>query len=530
MNRLANIAGIAALITLCASLVAFIILPNELVVNGLWVSSLIFILIWALLKRRAIMDFLVSKRTRQGANVSLIVALVLGIIVFVNVLAKEHAWRKDFTRGGKNSLSDQTTKVLDSLSQGVKAYYFNSQSAKEKGEYTLKNFQRRSKHFHYEFVDSDRRPTFTQTKGVNGNDLVLLELEGTNKSVRVTGATEEAVTNGLMKLLRTRDQSVYFITGHGERSLNDSSAAGFSTLKGELEKQGYAVKDLNLISEGKIPADAAVVVIAGARTAFFPKELEILSAWLKAKGHLLVSAELDLQESGLAKGSKQVADLLQPFGIELHGQMLVDPTNKAANVEPQVLFGFTTGSRHPITKAFPVSSSQAVMAVNFLFPLTTHITFAQKEDLTFSPIVTTSGQAWAESDWNSVRKGSVTFDQNSDARGILNLGLAAEEVAEGAAGSDPATLPRSRMVVFGASTFVQNTMVDKIGNRDLFLNAVAWLANDEKYISIRPTEENDGLKSFSNSVVNLVLVITIFLMPLTIVITGIIVWYRRSKL
>ncbi|MGE3262492.1 MAG: GldG family protein [Bacteriovoracia bacterium] len=529
MNRLANIAGIAALLTLCASLVAFIILPNELVVNGLWVSSLLLMLFWAVIQRRAIVSFLMNRRTRHGANLSLIVFLVLGILVFVNILAKDHSWRKDLTRGAKNSLSDQTIKVLDSLTQDVKVYYFTTIREKEKGEFVLKNLKHRSSRIQYEFVDSERRPTFTQSMGVNGNDIVLLELAGTKKQVRVTGASEEAVTNGLMKLLRTRDQTVYFIVGHGERSLDDSTPNGYSVLKGELEKQGYVAKELNLVSEGKIPADAALLVLAGPKTAFFPKELEILRAYLKAHGHLLLSAELDIMESGLAKGSKQVAELIKPFGLDLHGQMLVDPTNKNANVEPQILFGFANAREHPIVRAFPQSSVQSVLAVNFLFPLTTHITFREKEDEKFSPIVTTSGQAWAESDWESLKKGSVTFTQGTDFRGVMNLGVAAEEITVGTPTEEPAKTPRSRLVVFGASTFAQNTMIDKLGNRDLFLNSVAWLANDEKFISIRPKEDDDGLRQFSNSVINLILLVTVFFLPASIVICGVVVWWRRTK-
>jgi ABC-type uncharacterized transport system involved in gliding motility auxiliary subunit len=529
MNRLANIIGLSALLIFCATLVAFIMIPNEVVVNGLWTLTLVLVLFWGILARKEIVAFLVNRRTRRGANVSLIVFLVLGILVFVNMLAKDHAWRKDFTRGGKNSLSEQTVKVVESLTQDVKVYYFNSLTDKDKGEFVLKNIQRRSKHVKYEFVDTNRRPTFAQGMGVTGNDIVMLQLDGTAKQVKVTGSTEEAVTNGFIKLLRTRDQIVYFTTGHGERSLGDTSPNGFSSLMAELEKQGYTVKELNLISAGKIPADAALLVAGGAKTAFFPKELEILSAWLKARGHLLATVELDIQESGLAKGSRQVAELLKPYGLQVHGEMLVDPTNKNANVEPQILFGFAGAREHPITRAFPQSSVQTVLAVNFLFPLTTHITFTEKEDEKVSPIVNTSSQAWAESDWDSLRKGAVTFNEGKDVRGPLDLAVAAEEMVGGKPGEDPSLLPRSRIVVFGASTFVQNTMLDKLGNRDLFLNSVAWLANDEKFISIRVKEEDDGLRQFSNPVVNLILLVTTFFLPGFIVLCGLGVWWRRRK-
>jgi ABC-type uncharacterized transport system involved in gliding motility auxiliary subunit len=73
-------------------------------------------------------------------------------------------------------------------------------------------------------------------------------------------------------------------------------------------------------------------------------------------------------------------------------------------------------------------------------------------------------------------------------------------------------------------------MLDKVGNRDLALNAVAWLSDDERFISIRASENQDGLSQFSNSSLNLILLFTVFLVPVATLGAGIAVWWRRSKL
>ena len=51
--------------------------------------------------------------------------------------------------------------------------------------------------------------------------------------------------------------------------------------------------------------------------------------------------------------------------------------------------------------------------------------------------------------------------------------------------------PETRIVVFGDSDFVANGYLGIPGNKDLFLNTVNWLAQQENLISIRPRDPED---------------------------------------
>src|SRR6202007_393493 len=50
---------------------------------------------------------------------------------------------------------------------------------------------------------------------------------------------------------------------------------------------------------------------------------------------------------------------------------------------------------------------------------------------------------------------------------------------------------QGRFVVVGSSLWVANNFIGELGNSDLALNAVNWLASDEDLISIRPKEQDD---------------------------------------
>ena len=51
--------------------------------------------------------------------------------------------------------------------------------------------------------------------------------------------------------------------------------------------------------------------------------------------------------------------------------------------------------------------------------------------------------------------------------------------------------PETRVVVFGDSDFASNAAAGVAGNRDLFMNTVGWLSQQENLISVRPKEAAD---------------------------------------
>src|SRR2546429_583603 len=100
--------GIGTLGMLCVALIVQVLYTNAYLLSGSWALTGLCALVWFLLNRQAVVRFLTRRSTLYGANVALVLFLVLGILVFVNVIAKQHPLRKDFTRTGANTLSEQT--------------------------------------------------------------------------------------------------------------------------------------------------------------------------------------------------------------------------------------------------------------------------------------------------------------------------------------------------------------------------------------------------------------------------------------
>ena len=85
---------------------------------------------------------------------------------------------------------------------------------------------------------------------------------------------EEDVTNTLMKIVKGEKKTIYFTTGHGERSIDDTERPGFNIARNALEKESYGVKAVNLVTENKIPDDASGRIYYLANNVPYARRLE----------------------------------------------------------------------------------------------------------------------------------------------------------------------------------------------------------------------------------------------------------------
>ncbi len=149
---------------------------------------------------------------------------------------------------------------------------------------------------------------------------------------------------------------------------------------------------------------------------------------------------------------------------------------------------------------------------------------------------TGSKNSWAETELN----GPYEYTAGKDKLGPVSVAVVAEikpentAAKDSAAKSEPAAkeeaAPTGRLVVFGDSNFADNTYLNLSGNRDLFLNVVSWLAEDDDLISIRPKSDVPRTISLTDIQMRNIFYLSVLLLPLFGIIAGIIVWLRRRRL
>ena len=81
--------------------------------------------------------------------------------------------------------------------------------------------------------------------------------------------------------------------------------------------------------------------------------------------------------------------------------------------------------------------------------------------------------------------------------------------------------------MIGDSDFATNAVLGTQGNRDFFLNAVNWVAQQENLIAIRPKQAGDRRVTMTEDQQRRVLYLSVLGLPLIVAALGIWTWSRR---
>ena len=490
---------------------------------ALLIAAAVLFVVTVALSWREGASILGRRGTRYGASAALLIVIALGVAVLANAVSLRYNARWDLTENKRHSLSPQTVKLLKALKSPVEVIgFFRSDTpGKRTAEDLLKQYAQASDgKFTYRVEDPDRSPGLARRYGVETYGTLVLQ--SGEKSEKVLDAEEERLTNALVKVTRPGNPIVYFVKGHGERDISSSERTGMSQAKEQLEKANYTVKDLELARTGKVPPDAAVVIVPGPRTDLLPPELTAIDDYLAQGGHVLVMAD-PLQADGLAK-------YVAKYGVTLGQDLVVEPSpiGRLLGVGPEVPLVMQY-EQHPITKD--------MAKVMTGFPLTRSVSPAKTppKGMTVSPLAKTSADSWGETNLDGLRRGQPASRDDKDTPGPVPVLLAvtiepapAPKVA-GQAEADDSKKPKGRLVVLGTSTFASNQALGFQGNRDLFLNIVAWLAGQEDEIAVRPKDPRLNPIFATEAQKNAILWLSIVVLPGAVMVCGIALVVRRRR-
>lgn len=476
------------------------------------------------LDRERVLAALRGRRARAaGASVGYALT-VTAVLVLVNFLAARHHLRKDLTENQAFTLSEQTIKILASLPRDVSITYFYTdvQPGKQKLEDLLKEYRLRARRLTTRMIDPDKNPGDAKRYGISEYGTIVVE--SGKQEARISTGDEESITNAIIKVTRDRERIVYVTTGHGEHALEDGDRSGLSLLKGELEKQHYVVRPL-VLNQG-VPADASVVLIAGASKPFLEAEVRMIREFLERGGRLLY-----LQDPDTRPG---LAPVLDSYGVTVRDDIVVDKVSQLFGGDALIPMvpGDGYDEFHAITKTFRFQT---------FFPVAASVDL--RSDLPDGVVATrlarTSEYSWGETSRDEIRSGRITLNEGTDPRGPLTLGAAVTRKLDGAAGAagDEAEagaaappVPETRLVVFGDSDFASNAYFNASGNGDLALNTIAWLAEQEELVSIRPRTAKARLVVLTPREVFVYFWSIVALAPVLIIVAGVVIWVRRRKL
>jgi len=462
---------------------------------------------------RRIAGFFGLRQTKYGTNTLVAILAVLGILIILNFIAYKENIRWDLTKNKKFTLSDQTIKVLEKVDQEVKviAFYQNRNPMRRELENLLKEYQEKNKNIKVEFIDPDEKPALAQKYEVDRYGMIVF-VKG-DKKERTTGSSESDITSAILKLFKEEQKNIYFLTGHGEKNIEGFDEKGYSSIKASLEKEGYKVSSLRLLTKPEIPKDIAVLVVASPKKKLLDKEKEAISQYLENGGKVFFLLDPKVE----AKEETGLKEILDKWGINWDNNLVIDPERYLwTDVGTPVIEEWTL---HQITHNLPAAFFPAVSKVAPKKDL--------PSDLSVTSLAKTSSNSWLE---KTSQSRQVKFDEGKDEKGPVSIACVVQkEEISIEKKEETQKQSKTRLVVIGDSDFAINMFTGSLANQDLFLNAVDWLAEEEELISIRPKEEEQRTVTLTSGQSRLIFYVTVIGMPLVVIVVGVVVWINRRK-
>lgn len=506
-----------------------------------WVTFWIFLVlllvtftVFVSLRLQEFVDFFKSRQLRYGANVALSSVGVVGIAVFVNVIiVQRFDKRADLTDSKRYSLSEQTKLILKQLDKEVNiiALYTDENSlhalhAKD----ILELYSRESKEITLTMKNPNADTALIAKYGLDYDGTIVFESK--DRIEKITVVDEQKFTSALLRIIQDKTKKVYFLSGHGEHGIDGSTNYRYRQVRIELEKQNYEVLTHSLLKEQRIPIDCDVLVIAGPTKPISVKGVEIIEDYLAKNGKLLLL--LDPSTNSTQDVNLELVKLMKNWGVKVGNNVVIDQ---------QHFFPWLGGTAsldlqfepHDITRYFfqeqiPFVFCRSVMPLEEI-----------PDNLSVKSIAKTKspkGISWAETTQEVDGKFSSNgYTDGVDIPGPLSIAVAVEQRTNANSDNSETSTP-TRIVVFGDSDFATDTyfatnnpdLPDIPAYKPLFPSIVNWLTLDEDLITIVPPDlSNEVLRKMNVHQIRLVQLTSVFLIPLIVFITGMVVWWRRRE-
>jgi ABC-2 type transport system permease protein len=498
--------------------------------------------------------FSTSRRLGIGLHVVLSCVALLAIVLMVNFLSARHFHRANWSADNRLELAPLTRQILAGLTNDVEVIvYFDKGDAvvgdrpSNRAIYEavtglLNEYRQHSRHVHVQLIDYYRNPSAAtrfksryQLSPSADRDLILFDCQGRTRVVFASELSDYDIS----KLLAGQSREVkrtafkgellfssaisqvatdvrpraYFLQDHQEFDpTNQQDDTGFGKFAQLLQLNNVESQFLSLSGTNVVPADCDLLIVAGPRSRLSLRELEKLDAYLSQGGRLFAM----LQPFG---GTREVGleSLLAQWGVAVGNDLVRDPARSISGNGIVV----TNYGVHDITR----SLAQPVLPLWLILPRSV----GRRADIPLqsgAPEVTelllTTADGVAHGDF---RDGVPYENPARDRRGALPLAVAVEK---GALPGVKIERGSTRIVAVGDVHFLDNQLIDQLGNRHFAEKSVNWLL-DRSYLlgGIGPVPVKEYKIVLTEGQMLGVRWVLLGVMPGAVLGLGVLVWLRR---
>ncbi len=453
--------------------------------------------------------WLKTRQTKYSAYASVYILVIIAVLAAANWLANRHNKSIDTTANKRFSLSDQTEKVARNLKQDVKITYFDRTDEFARARDLLDRYDNLSTKLSVEYVDPVKKPAVARAAGVRTLGTIFVAAGAKREEAK--SLTEEEITGALIRALKTGERTACAVTGSGEKSFSDDNPSGFSQMKAALEKNNYKTREISLLVKPEVPKDCTILIVGGPTKDYIEPAVNAIKTYVENGGRALF-----MVDPVLGFGKREASDnaalvkLLEGWGVVLNKDLALDVSGVGQ------IFGL--GPEVPLVANYESHAIVREMkGTGTIFPLVRTLEVKSAGNANVEKLFSTSENSYATS---ALGSNEIRIDPKKDKKGPLALA---------AAGTYKGAGEQGRFVVVGGSAWASNNFLPSrsVGNGDLFLNMMNWLSSDEDLIAIRPKDPEDRRLSLTRAQMNTVLYSSLLGLPLLVIASGMVVWWRR---
>jgi len=460
----------------------------------------------------------INKKSRRQLRIQswaflILFLAVMGLLAAISVFY--HA-EFDWTATGRHTLSNASVKVLERMPEPllITSYQSGGDNSPERlrVKELIKRYQKHKPNIELKFVDPITNPDIVRELAIRVNGEMIASYN--KRSEHITSFDETSITNTLQRMLRSAQRPIVFVSGHKERDPLGQANHDLGVFFDNLAKKGLITKKVNLVLDHTIPADTAVLAIAGPETDYFEWEIKLIKDYVEHGGNLLWLYD------PLTKVT--LPALANHLGIKFESGIIIDLEVSLVGIKDPTIVMVAEYPPHAITQNFSFIT---------LFPRVAGIQTKEQAGWQYTPILQSVANSWLER--GELNK-AVRFDPKADQPGPVNFGFAGtreiKNTTDGAGDKPEKPAPKmQRLVVIGDGDFISNQFLGNQSNQQLGENIINWLAQDDNFIDIPATTAPGSKLVMSETNWALLGGFFFLALPATLIGAGVFIWLRRRR-
>ena len=467
--------------------------------------------------------------------------LLIGILVMLFILLTNwlHTLKIDpidFTESKLYSLTDETKERVKNIKDKVNIYFVGME---ESSEYvtTGKLYTNVNSNINVEAVNVTERADLVQKYqlgedstgiivecGEKSKILSTSDLYTYDASYNTIDLREGALTAAILTVTSDYIPNVYFLNGYSEYTLSGTLSYLATYLKNEVMN----VNNLDILVEGKIPDNCDALVICTPNKDFEDVVADKIIEYINNGGKILWLNGYRADQSDLTNVNK----ILSIYGVNKfeNGVIYEQDSSKMFAGAPYVIIPEIQDTE--ITKN--IANNKGLM-----LPDAGRINVKSDEELKNINVVKTDLLKSSEkSFYRTNLSNTSTSKADGEETGPFLIGGMFEKTidSQNTSSEEQKEEKKSTLILIAENYFVSDYSISSssqapwiilYNNKDLALNSLAYLSNREQDITIR--KSTTEVEYTPTELQDRIIIMTIFAVPIIIILIGIVVWQVRRR-